>query len=57
MNFNSRNVELIDKIMCGLFSDEYSRVKNININNVIYWDDIKKVHEKFIEETQIPCIV
>jgi hypothetical protein len=54
---DSSNVELIDKTMCSLFLDEYSRVKNININNVKYWDDIKKVHEEFIEETQIPCNV
>jgi len=54
---DSSNVELIDKIMCGLFLDEYSRIKNININNVIYWDEIKKIHEEFIEETQIPCNV
>ena len=43
----SSNLELIDKIMCDLFYKEYSRTKNINIKDVIYWNQLQAVYEDF----------
>jgi len=51
------NLELIDKIMCDLFCKQYSYVKNMNIKDVVYWNDIKEIYNNFSQQIGIPCKV
>lgn len=57
LNIDNTNLKLVDEIMCDLFCKEYSYIKNLNIKDVVYWNDIKEIYNNFCQEINITCKV